>query len=118
MRMNTNIPMMADVPDIAGAVMRGREARQQSLEWEAQNALRDTMQQYGGAAMQGDPNALAQIAQHDPRMALGVQGDRLGTSAQYCSSSAKTTQFWPMGPRLPPRRPCQGPQSKRAPGWP
>lgn len=52
------------MPNFAQSYAQGREAYQQ-------NALRQAMQQYGAAAMQGDQNALAQIAQFDPQ--LGMQ---------------------------------------------
>lgn len=61
-----NNALAIDVPDIAGAYMMGRQMHQR-------NALEGAMQQYGAAAMQGDQNALAQIAQYDPQYAMRLQ---------------------------------------------
>lgn len=63
-------------PDIAGAYARGREGYEARQEGQRQNALREAMQQYGPAAMQGDQNALRQLAQYDPQAALDMMGSR------------------------------------------
>lgn len=52
------------IANLGAAFDAGREAYNQ-------NALRSAMQQYGAAAMNGDQNALAQLAQFDPQ--LGMQ---------------------------------------------
>ncbi len=78
MRMNTNIPMMATTPDVAGSLMSGMAARQQMLDWQSQNALRDFMQQRGGDVLSGDANALAGLAGLSPELAMKVQGQQHG----------------------------------------
>lgn len=63
-----SIPQV-QVPNIAGLYQQGQEAGRQ-------NALHAAMQQYGGAAAMGDQNALAAIAQFDPRAALDLMSGR------------------------------------------
>lgn len=60
-------------PDFIGALAQGQRAGQLQQEYANQNALRDVFAQYGSAAMQGDQNALSQIAQHDPGYAMDMQ---------------------------------------------
>lgn len=73
---NALIPMAVDVPDIAGAYFRGQQMYGAQQEMQNQNALRAAMQQYGPAAMRGDQNALAQLAQFDPQLGLSMMGDQ------------------------------------------
>lgn len=73
---NALLPMAVDVPDIAGAYFRGQQMYGAQQEQQAQNALRAAMQQYGPAAMRGDQNALAQLAQFDPQLGLSMMGDQ------------------------------------------
>jgi hypothetical protein len=82
--------------DVVGSLMRGQQARSMQEEMQNQNALRAAMQEYGGAAMQGDQNALAQIAQYDPAYAMdltrqqhGMANDdrRLGLAERQASHS-------------------------------
>lgn len=73
---NALLPLAIDVPDIAGAYFRGQQMYGAQQEQEAKNALRAAMQQYGPAAMRGDQNALAQLAQFDPQLGLSMMGDQ------------------------------------------
>lgn len=75
MPMNALIPLMAETPDVAGSFMKGVESRDMMQEVQSKNALRAFLQEQGGAVMSGDQNALAQLAQYDPKMAWGMQGD-------------------------------------------
>lgn len=73
--MNPLLALQAQTPDIAGSYMRGFGNRAKMQEVQNQDALRQLLQDQGSAIMQGDTNALAQLAQYDPQMAWGMQGD-------------------------------------------
>lgn len=70
--MNPLIPMGFETPDFAGAYARGAQVYQQRQEATRQNALREAMSQYGPAAMQGDQNALRELAKYDPELGMGL----------------------------------------------
>ena len=86
MRMNPLIPMAADVPDIAGNFLAGRQFYDQQ---QGQNALR----QYGGAAMSGDQNALRQIAAYDPQLAMGLMGSQQDMEMQRNADARAETSM-------------------------
>lgn len=81
MRMNALIPLQGQYADPVGAFARGQGARAQSDEYAHLNALRGAYKQHGGAAMQGDQNALAAIAQYDPAQAMGLRTAQHGMKA-------------------------------------
>jgi hypothetical protein len=64
-------------PDIVNALARGDAARQQRLDFDNQNAMRDMLRTQGAGIMAGDQQALNALAQFDPSAALGIQGQRL-----------------------------------------
>jgi hypothetical protein len=70
--MNALIAMGYRAPDIVGALSAGRNQR--AIEEEAARAgeRRNALAQYGGAAMQGDQNALNVLAGYDPELAFGL----------------------------------------------
>jgi hypothetical protein len=63
-------------PDIVNALARGDAARQQRLDFENQNAMRDMIRTQGAGIMAGDQQALNALAQFDPSAALGIQTTR------------------------------------------
>jgi hypothetical protein len=63
-----SIPQV-QVPNMAALYQEGQQVGRQ-------NALTAAMQQYGSAAVMGDQNALAAIAQFDPQAALGLMSGR------------------------------------------
>jgi hypothetical protein len=63
-----SIPQV-QVPNMAALYQEGQQVGRQ-------NALTAAMQQYGGAAVMGDQNALAAIAQFDPQAALDLMSGR------------------------------------------
>lgn len=66
------------MPNFQEDFLRGQEFAAKRQEWEAQNALRSAMGQYGAAAAEGDQNALRELAKHDPKYALGMMDTRQG----------------------------------------
>jgi hypothetical protein len=82
MPLDPTIALMGQQPDIAGAIMRGRESRMRMEEADRQNALRDFYQQQGPGLLKGDQNALSALAGIDPYAALGIQGQQLGLQGQ------------------------------------
>lgn len=74
--MDPSIIMRNDVPDVASNYLRAMQIRTMRDEAEQQNALRQATQQYGGAAVMGDQNALRGLAAVDPTMAMGLRGDQ------------------------------------------
>lgn len=81
MRMNALIPLQGQYADPVGAFARGQGARAQSDEYAHLNALRGAYKQHGGAAMQGNQNALAAIAQYDPAQAMNMRTAQHGMKA-------------------------------------
>jgi hypothetical protein len=71
---NALLPLGVQMPDLAGAYMQGQQGYQNQQEIGRQNALRQAMAQHGPAAMQGDQNALAQLAQYDPELGMNLMG--------------------------------------------
>lgn len=63
-------------PDIVNALAVSEQGRQQRLDNQNQNAMRDMLKTQGAGIMAGDQNALAQLAQYDPSAALGIQTQR------------------------------------------
>ncbi len=63
-------------PDIVNALASGDAARQQRLDFDNQNAMRDMLRTNGAAIMAGDQQALNALAQFDPSAALGIQTQR------------------------------------------
>ena len=64
---------MSNVADLTGGVLRGVQTARQMQDMKNQNALAALMQEQGPQIIAGDQNALAQLAQFDPMMALGIQ---------------------------------------------
>ena len=88
MRMDTRLPMMVQPPDFVNALAVGTQAAGMQNDVTQQNALRNFLAQSGGAVMQGDQNALAQLAQFDPNAALGVMDARQGMDQRALSMDA------------------------------
>lgn len=63
-------------PDIVNALAVSEQGRQQRLDNQNQNAMRDMLKTQGAGIMAGDQNALARLAQYDPSAALGIQTQR------------------------------------------
>jgi hypothetical protein len=63
-------------PDIVNALASGDMARQQRLDFDNQNAMRDMLRTNGAGIMAGDQQALNALAQFDPSAALGIQTQR------------------------------------------
>ena len=93
MRMNPNIALGVQMPDLGNALMSGFQARQQRDEREAQNALQEFMRQQGGAIMKGDQNALAQLAQYDPTLAMRIQSDQQAMGISRQNADLQRQQF-------------------------
>lgn len=77
MSYNASIILQGRSPDIVNALARGDAARQQRLDFDNQNAMRDMLRTQGAGIMAGDQQALNALAQFDPSAALGIQGQRL-----------------------------------------
>jgi hypothetical protein len=75
--MNPMIALQGATFDPAGAMAAGQEQFELGQGRQDQNALRGILQQYGGAAMAGDQNALRAIAAVDPTMAQGLASGQL-----------------------------------------
>ena len=88
MRMDTRLPMMVQPPDLVNALAVGAQAAGMQNDITQQNALRNFLAQSGGAVMQGDQNALAQLAQFDPNAALGIMGTRQDMDQRALSMDA------------------------------
>jgi flagellar hook-basal body complex protein FliE len=76
MMMNSGIILAGQSPDIIGQMARGAQAAQFENDSRHTNAFRSMLQEQGAGIMQGDQNALAQMARFDPGAALGVQQTR------------------------------------------
>ncbi len=76
--MNPLIALQYQAPDLAGAYARGREQYQQGQEAERANALAGYLQQNGAGIMSGDTNALAGLANLDPRTAMAIYAQHQG----------------------------------------
>lgn len=68
MRMNPNIPMMGQTPDLVGTAARGFQAGRQ-------NALADVYKQHGAGIANGEKNALNMLASFNPEMAMKAKRD-------------------------------------------
>jgi hypothetical protein len=64
------------IPDFAGAYGAGLQVYQAKQQEQQKNALRQAMQQFGPAAMQGDQNALAELSKYDPQLGMALMGDQ------------------------------------------
>lgn len=71
-------PAVANIP---GAYAQGMQRGHDMQEMRRQNALAQLMQEQGPAILAGDKNALAQLAQVDPRAAMDFQKQHLGMDA-------------------------------------
>ncbi|WP_139300592.1 hypothetical protein [Wenxinia saemankumensis] len=79
--MNTTIPLSVQQPDVLNALAQGTQIGMGINNARRQNALAQLYQDQGAGIMNGDPAALAQLAQFSPQEALGIQSDRLGMDA-------------------------------------
>lgn len=73
--MNTNIALGIQTPDLAGNYMQALQTRNAMEQMRRENAMQQFMAENGQAVISGDQNALAQLAQFDPRMALAIGSD-------------------------------------------
>ncbi|MEO9648822.1 MAG: hypothetical protein ABJ360_22550 [Roseobacter sp.] len=73
--MNALIPLQGQTPDIVGSLDRGFSAGRRA-------GLANLYRENGAGIASGDQNALAALAQYDPRAALDVQSTQQGMQAQ------------------------------------
>lgn len=81
MRMNTNIPMMGQQPDIVNALRMGTQAAGERNALMDQNAMRDLYRTQGAGILAGEQPALNALAGLSPQAALDVQSTQLSQQA-------------------------------------
>ncbi|WP_306127940.1 hypothetical protein [Roseovarius sp. MMSF_3350] len=77
-RMNANIILAGQQPDLVNTLARSTEAAAYANANQRQNALTNLYQQHGAGIASGDQNALNALAGIDPMAAMDVQSSRLG----------------------------------------
>lgn len=76
MRMNSNVILGIQQPDILGQIDRGNMIAAREGEANRVNQLNQLYQQKGADILAGDQGAINQLAQFSPQEALGIQGAR------------------------------------------
>jgi hypothetical protein len=79
--LNANIILGAQQFDLMGAMDRGLQMANNQNALSRQREIEALYRSQGNALMQGDQNALAQLAQFDPSAAMGLQGQKLDMQA-------------------------------------
>ncbi len=73
-RMSANIILAGRQPNLVNALAQGQELRARGMEMDRRNALQSLFETQGENILAGDPSAIGAVAQHDPNMALQIQG--------------------------------------------
>jgi hypothetical protein len=80
-QLDTRLPLMAQGPNVLAAMDAGTVAAGNTANLLRQAEGQNLFRQYGAGAMQGDQNALAQIAGFDPMMGQNMQAGQLDMQA-------------------------------------